>query len=306
MAPGGRLTSVVLFIHRRAETTRRVFASISQYKPERLYIFADGARAVKNEESLVRSAREETESVDWDCEVFRHYSSENIGLSKSVLGGLDLVFQSENSAIILEDDCMPSPSFFPFAEKLLGQFEHSKEVAIISGTNLSGIRTTTDPYMFTGHPYIWGWATWKDTWQDFRSHDSPGHSFSNSFDAIPGVFSKLLFWNLLLREVNLNSWDIPFAKYIHAKKTLCITPAVNLIENIGFGAQSTHTDLEGIFASVQAQSLGELPNHPLPLKRNRVVERHISKQLFRRLIKSILRDPALLARVAKRAIASPK
>lgn len=306
IAPVGLLTSVVLFIHRRAETTRRVFASISQYKPERLYIFADGARAVKNEESLVRSAREETESVDWDCEVFRHYSSENIGLSKSVLGGLDLVFQSENSAIILEDDCMPSPSFFPFAEKLLGQFEHSKEVAIISGTNLSGIRTTTDPYMFTGHPYIWGWATWKDTWQDFRSHDSPGHSFSNSFDAIPGVFTKLLFWNLLLREVNLNSWAIPFAKYIHAKKTLCITPAVNLIENIGFGGQSTHTDLEGIFASVQAQSLGELPNHPLPLKRDRGVERQISKQLFRRLIKSILGDPALLARVAKRAFASPK
>jgi hypothetical protein len=302
----GQLTAVVLFIHRRNETTKRVFASISQFKPERLYIFADGARAGKGEERFVRAAREETETVNWDCVVLRYYSEENHGLSQSILNGLDIVFRTEGSAIILEDDCLPSSSFFSFAEQLLEQFEHSEEVAIISGTNLSGIRTTTDPYMFTGHPYIWGWATWATTWQEFRSHVSHGRSFSNSFAAIPGVFSKLLFWNLLLREVNLNSWDIPFAKYIHAKKTLCITPAVNLIENIGFGAQSTHTDLEGIFASVQPKSLGELPNHPLPLKRNRVVERHISKQLFRRLIKSILRDPALLARVAKRAFASPK
>ena len=308
IAPVGLLTSVVLFIHRRPETTRRVFALISQYKPERLYIFADGPRTDKDEdeESLVRSAREETEGVDWHCEVFRHYSLENIGLSKSVLGGLDLVFQSESSAIILEDDCMPSPSFFPFAEKLLGQFEHSEEVAIISGTNLSGMRRTTDPYMFIGHPYIWGWATWKDTWQDFRSHDSPGRSFSNSCDAIPGMFSKLLFWNLLLREVNLNSWAIPFAKYIHARKLLCAMPSVNLIQNIGFDESSTHGNLERIFASVEAGSLDVHSGPPLQTSRNRSKERQISRQMLRRLLKSLLRDPVLVLQVVKRAFAPLK
>jgi hypothetical protein len=302
----GQLTAVVLFIHRRNETTKRVFASISQFKPERLYIFADGARAGKGEECFVRAAREETETVNWDCAVLRYYSEENHGLSESILNGLDIVFRLENSAIILEDDCLPSSSFFSFAEQLLEQFEHSEEVAIISGTNLSGIRTTTDPYMFTGHPYIWGWATWATTWQEFRSHVSHGRSFSNSFAAIPGVFSKLLFWNLLLREDTLDSWAIPFAKFVHEKRLLSITPAVNLVENIGFGEQTTHTGLEGIFASVQPELLEDIPNQPLPLKRDRRAERPISNQLFRRLIKSILQDPALLVQVTKRAFSSHK
>jgi len=306
MAPGGRLTSVVLFIHRRAETTRRVFASISQYKPERLYIFADGARAVKDEESLVRSAREETENVDWDCEVFRHYSSENIGLSKSVLGGLDLVFQSESSAIILEDDCMPSPSFFPFAEKLLGQFEHSEEVAIISGTNLSGIRKTTDPYMFIGHPYIWGWATWANNWREFRNSPLAGNAFVASFRAIPGVFSKVLFWNLLVREKRLQSWAIPFAKHIHSKKQVCIVPTANLIENIGFGESATHSGLEGIFASAKAKSLRGLPVVPLSIERKRRIERQISKGMFIRLVKAVSREPRLMTKILKRIFGANK
>jgi len=120
-----------------------VFASISRYKPERLYIFADGARADKVEGSLVRSARVKTENVDWDCEVFRHYSSKNHGIAKSIIRGLDKFFESESLAIILEDDFLPSSTFFPFVEKLLHQFEHTKEVAIILGTNLSGVRTST-------------------------------------------------------------------------------------------------------------------------------------------------------------------
>ena len=137
------MTTIVLFIHRRAETTSQVFSVVRQYKPERLYIFADGARAGKDEESFVKAARWETEKVDWDCEVFRHYSSENHGLSKSIFRGLDKVFESESSAIILEDDCLPSSAFFPLAEKLLHRLEHNNEVAIALGANLSGVRTST-------------------------------------------------------------------------------------------------------------------------------------------------------------------
>jgi hypothetical protein len=143
IAPVVLLTAVVLFIHGFAETTRRVFASIGRYKPERLYIFADVARADKVEGSSVRSFRVETENVDWDCEVFRHYSSENHGPSKSIIRGLDKVFESESSAIILEDDCLPSSAFFPLAEKLLHRLEHNNEVAIALGANLSGVRTST-------------------------------------------------------------------------------------------------------------------------------------------------------------------
>jgi len=300
------MTAVVLFIHKRAETTSQVFSVVRQYKPERLYIFADGARAGKDEESFVKAARWETEKVDWDCEVFRHYSSENHGLSKSIFRGLDKVFESESSAIILEDDCLPSSAFFPFAEKLLNQFEHSEEVAIISGTNLSGVRTSTDPYMFIGHPYIWGWATWANTWRDFRSHVPPGHSFYNSFAAIPGVFSKILFSNLLWREKSLGTWDIAFSKYVHSKKLLCVMPSVNLIKNLGFDEYSTNTNLERIFVSVDAGSLGAPIGLPLRIRRNRSAERQISIQMFRRLVASLCRERSLVRQVIKRAFAPRK
>jgi hypothetical protein len=117
------------------------------------------------------------------------------------------------------------------------------------------------------------------------------------------MFSKILFWNLLLRGAKLDSWAVPFAQYIHARKLLCAMPSVNLINNIGFDEDSTHTNLEHIFVSVEAGSI-ELPiGPPLQVSRNRTAEREISRQMFRRLLKSLLRDPVLLLQVVRRAFA---
>jgi hypothetical protein len=290
----------VLFIHRRANTTRQVFSAIRQYAPSKLYIFADAARIGRNESELVLEARKETENVDWPCEVHRHYESANKGVDKSIFDGLDLVFESNNSAIILEDDCLPSDSFFPFAETLLKHYENSPNVAMISGTNLTGMRVSKSPYMFIGHPYIWGWATWSHTWKGFRTSTNFRKGFIHSLPAVRGLFSKILFWNLLTRESALRTWDIPFAKYVHAKKLLCVVPAVNLIENLGFDALATHTGLEKIFVSIPKLELSGFSDPPQPVLRDNRNELAISRQMFRRLMVSVWREPRLLGEIVKR------
>jgi hypothetical protein len=294
----------VLFIHRRADTTRQVFSAIRKYAPSKLYVFADAARIGRNESELVLEARQETENVDWPCEVHRHYESANKGVDKSILDGLDLVFESNNSAIILEDDCLPSDSFFPFAETLLKHYKNSPNVGMISGTNLTGTRVTEFPYMFIGHPYIWGWATWSHTWKNFRTTADTRKSFFNSLPAVRGLFSKVLFWNLLARETALRTWDIPFAKYVHSKKLFCAIPAVNLIENLGFDGLATHTGFEKIFASVPKLDLADFSGEPQPVLRDVGNELAISRQMFRRLMASVRREPRILGGIFKRVFAT--
>jgi hypothetical protein len=298
------LTTVVIFIHRRADTTRQVFSAIRKYAPTRLYVFADAARIGRDESELVLEARKETENVDWPCEVFRHYETENKGLRLSILEGLDLVFESNNSAIILEDDCLPSDSFFPFAESLLLQHKNSPKVGMISGTNLMGTRATEFPYIFIGHPYIWGWATWSHTWKGFRTSADSRKGFSNSLLAVRGLFSKILFWNLLARESALGTWDISFAKYVHSQKLLCAIPAVNLIENLGFDELASHTGLEKIFVSIPKLELSGFAGERQPVRRDVRSELSISRQMFYRLMASVWREPQVLGKIMKRVFAA--
>jgi hypothetical protein len=292
----------VIFIHRRADTTRQVFSAIRKYAPTRLYVFADAARIGRDESELVLEARKETENVDWPCEVFRHYESANKGVDKSIIDGLDLVFESNNSAIILEDDCLPSDSFFPFAETLLENYKNSPNVGMISGTNLTGIRAIKSPYMFIGHPYIWGWATWSHTWKSFRTSANSGKGVFNSLPAVRGLFSKILFWNLLARESALGTWDIPFAKYVHSKKLLCAIPAVNLIENLGFDELATHTGIEKIFVHLPRLELAGFSSALVPKRGDFGSEIAISRQMFRRLTLAVWRDPKIFAIAAKNLI----
>jgi hypothetical protein len=175
---------------------------------------------------------------------------------------------------------------------------------MITGTNLTGIRVSQSPYMFIGHPYIWGWATWSHTWKSFRTSANSRKGFFNSLPAVRGLFSKILFWNLLARESALGTWDIPFAKYVHSKKLVCAVPAVNLIENLGFDKLATHTGIEKIFASVPKLELSGFSGPPQPVLRDNRNELAISRQMFRRLVTAAWRQPQILRKLLQRVFAS--
>jgi hypothetical protein len=126
---GANKAPVLFLIFNRPEPTRRVFEAIRRARPVRLYVAADGPRdAVPTDHELCRQAREITELIDWPCEVKRLYRDKNLGCRAAVSSAITRFFEQEERGIILEDDCLPEPSFFPFCEELLERYQDDESV----------------------------------------------------------------------------------------------------------------------------------------------------------------------------------
>lgn len=161
-------TPVAFIIFNRPDTTERVFAEIAKAKPQKLLVVGDGARANRNVEvAKVAACRAIIERVDWPCEVLTNFSEINLGCKVRVSSGLDWVFEQVEEAIILEDDCLPDPTFFRFCQEMLARYRDDQRIGMISGDNLQfGRRQNDESYYFTKYVHIWGWATWRDRWRD--------------------------------------------------------------------------------------------------------------------------------------------
>ena len=160
-------TPVVLLIFNRPDTTERVFETIRQAKPPKLLVVADGPRADKpGEAEKCAAVRAILDRVDWDCQVIQNYADTNLGCRERVSSGLNWVFETVEEAIILEDDCLPHPTFFRFCEELLERYRHDDRIMTISGNNLQfGRPHTEDGYYFSRYTHIWGWASWRRAWR---------------------------------------------------------------------------------------------------------------------------------------------
>ncbi|MFM7711944.1 MAG: glycosyltransferase family 2 protein, partial [Microcystis sp.] len=141
------------------DTTARVFEAIRQAKPPKLLVVADGPRADRADDiEKCKAARAIIEGVDWDCEVLTNYSDVNLGCKNRVSSGLNWVFDTVEEAIILEDDCVPDPTFFRFCEELLEYYRHDQRIMVISGNNFQfGKKRTGYSYYFSVYTHCWGW-----------------------------------------------------------------------------------------------------------------------------------------------------
>lgn len=160
-------TPVLFLVYKRPDTTRQVFEAIRQAKPPRLYIAADGPKKDLPEEAeKVKQVRDIVLSgVDWDCEVETLFRDENLGCKYGVSGGIDWFFENEEEGIILEDDTLPSQSFFWFCQELLERYKDDKRIMAISGDNFqNGIKRGACSYYFSRYNHIWGWASWRRAW----------------------------------------------------------------------------------------------------------------------------------------------
>ena len=263
-------TPVAFFIFSRPHTTERVFAEIARAKPPKLLIVADGPRANRlGEAEKCAAARAIVDLVDWDCKVLKNYSARNLGLEDRVSSGLDWVFNTVERAIILEDDCVPHLSFFRFCDELLERYRDDERVMVISGDNFQfGRRRAEDSYYFSRHNHCWGWATWKRAWQHY-DHDM--NLWPNIRDA--GWLKDLLsdrasvkYWTAILQSVyegRINSWAYRWAFAWWAQSGLAILPNVNLVSNIGFRTDATHTTGSSPLANMPVQAMDFPLRHPL-------------------------------------------
>ena len=238
---------VAIVVHSRPHETALVIAAVRQYRPEKLYVIADGPRQDHFEDSdLCREVRALFDDLGWDCQVHRMFRRTNVGIRKSFTEGLGWVFSQEASAIILEDDTVPDPSFFPFCEQLLGHYAEDEQVGMISGSRLVRDRAGRRPaFTFSRIPTAWGWATWARTWQgvdwemSWRNENELSTLKHISLNRKHFYYLKEV---LFLLDTNaVDTWDYQFLLSSLTRKLYSVIPSVNLVENIGFGDSASHT-----------------------------------------------------------------
>lgn len=281
-------TPIAFIIFKRPDTTEKVFEAIRQAKPSKLLVIADGARSDRpGEAEKCAATRAIIDKVDWDCEVLKNYSQINLGCGKRVSSGLDWVFANVEEAIILEDDCLPYPSFFRFCEELLKKYRYDERIGSISGQNVQFGRNQTEySYYYSRYNHIWGWATWRRAWKYF-DFDMQNWAEVRDRKLLYNILdnSRLVYkWARNFQAVSegyLNTWDYQwqFACWMH--NFLGIISNVNLISNIGFGMESTHTFSEKSQYFNQSTETIEFPlKHPPYMIRDVQADEFTEKTLF--------------------------
>lgn len=273
---------VVLIVYRRPHLAKKVLDQLAVTKPPRLFIIADGAKSNNIDDSrLVDETRSLFENIPWECSVTRIFAKENLGLRDRVLSGLDLVFSEVDSAIILEDDCLPSPDFFPFSAELLARYEAEPSVSLVSGNNFAPNGNDLNSYHFSTHSNIWGWATWSRTWREFRKSKSVSDLSETEIQkilrSIEGRGQRSSFGKLLRLSSGLDSWAIQFATFNYLNGLLSAVPSQNLVTNVGFGADSTHTKFESWADEIPLGSLRFPLIHPKEIQPDRSIMKRTSR-----------------------------
>ena len=263
-------TPVALIVFNRPETTRRVFAAIAAARPARLLLIADGPRTDRpGEVERCDEVRKIVTSVDWPCEVLTNFAEENMGCRRRVVSGLNWVFSQVEEAIILEDDCLPDASFFPFCAEMLDLYRHQSQLGLVAGFNSLDEGYPFDySYFFTTAVSIWGWATWRRSWQQYDEHLENWSEVKQR-----GFLKRLLpsqkmadYWAKIFDSMYYgtgpNTWDYQLTYTSWTRNWLNILPAKNLVENIGFGKDATHTTSANPAAALRLESLQFPLKHP--------------------------------------------
>jgi tetratricopeptide (TPR) repeat protein len=279
-------TPVVLIIFKRPEATTRVFEVIRQVQPSKLLVIADGPRLDCPEElEKCVAARKIVEQVDWNCEVLTNYSDINLGCKTRVASGLNWVFEQVEEAIILEDDCIPDPTFFYFCEELLERYRNDERVMQITGENTHGYQSTHSSYYFSQYSFYWGWATWRRAWRLFDKQMEAWQKTRKSqwLENLLGNQERAKYWTEIfdLTYNGFNSWGWAWTFTCFMNQGFCIVPNQNLISNVGFGKDAAHTTWEvDEIADLLTQSMVFPLKHPHEVQVNIRAEEVIDKMRF--------------------------
>ena len=274
------ITPVAFIIFNRPDTTERVFAEIARARPPKLLVVGDGPRANRHGEAeKVAACRAIIDRVDWPCEVLTNYSEANLGCKVRLSSGLDWVFEQVAEAIILEDDCLPHPTFFRFCQELLERYRDDERIGMISGDNFQfGYAINDDSYYFSNINHIWGWASWRNRWQSDYDVDLklwPKIREEKRFRDWFGTKSEQDNFAEIIENVyqgKIDTWDYQWNFASRIKGRIAVIPNVNSISNIGFGVEATHTTGQSKFANLPIMPINFPLKHPYMVFANRVMD----------------------------------
>lgn len=307
------MKSAVLFVvFNRPDTTARVFESIRAAQPPRLYVAADGARAGKAGEAE-RSAevRRIATAVDWPCEVRTRFQDSNLGCKVGVSSAIDWFFENEPEGIILEDDVLPQPEFFRYCDDLLEHYRDDATVAMVSGCSFIGNpHGNAASYVFSRYAHVWGWASWRRAWRhyDVAMTGWPSPAARSRLDAVlDGRGDAIDYWSNIFdvtRRGDIDTWDYQWVYACWMNDLVAVMPAGMLVENIGFGADATHTS-GGTSRAMRDAPLAYLDfplRHPVrgsTVEVDRLVERVAFGLTISRRVRDLLKGLPLVGAAAR-------
>jgi hypothetical protein len=293
-------TPVLFLIFNRPDTTEKVFKEIRKARPKKLFIASDGPRGDKNGEREIveRTRRMVLNMIDWDCEVKKFFRNKNLGCKYAVSGAIDWFFRNVEEGIILEDDCLPSQSFFWYCQELLKKYRTDERVMCISGNCFFDKKRFNEfSYYFFSVPLVWGWATWKRAWGMYDVEMRGYKKFLEKGtirDAFPNKMTEEYFKKIFDKtyDKKINTWDYQWSFACLSNNGLVCVPCENLISNIGFSEEATHTknkpkNKDYIFYSCDLK----FPLiHPDFILKNKRLEIGILKKHFGINIKSFIKN----------------
>lgn len=260
-------TPLLFLVFNRPAQTRQVFEAIRSARPERLYVAADGPRAHKSgEDELCRQTRAIATAVDWPCKVTTLFRDDNLGCGAAVSTAISWFFQNVEEGIILEDDCLPHQDFFPCCETLLARHRDEPRIATIAGTHfLPPELTYCRSHYVSKYFQMWGWATWRRTWAnyDYNLTSLSDEGWANLFRRTHPVPVEAGYWTAVLKSLKaggIDTWDFQVFFSCWRAGANHVMPAQNLISNLGYGPEATHTAFESPMA--------KLPVRPLTIPQN--------------------------------------
>jgi hypothetical protein len=320
--PGPLRVAVLLLGFNRPNTTRTVFNQIRRAKPPRLYMAVDGPRPTRPDDvERCRAVQEISKEVDWPCEVYTLFRDQNLGCKTAVEQAVSWFFSTEEKGIVLEDDCLPEQSFFWFCQELLDTYAADARIGVIGGGNYQkGMTRSEASYYFTRYSCSWGWASWRRYWQLYdgrlesfnltrllqrlRKMGGPifakywGEIFLRCKSAEGLDWANISPWSMTIdqkkkgktEEKWFDTWDYPLilSGFMQDREVLHIVPEVNLVKNIGFGADSTHTS-SGYNPTANSQDIRFPIRHPTQVSRCDEADRFVDRTFFQINAMNVLR-----------------
>jgi len=276
---------VIFFVYQRPEYTEQFLNIFLSSGIKKIYVFSDGSKFIA-ESSRVEKVRELINNFGdqhKDIQIIKKYSKKNLGLKKSIVDGLNSVFKIESSAIIIEDDCLPSNDFIKFASELLNRYKGNPNIMSITGTSVGVVSTYS--YDFTSYQHCWGWATWARAWElydpELKLFSSKNwRHFSKSKWTNPIM---RLYWQIMLTLTKvgwLNTWDFQWSYAHFVNNGLAIYPMSNLITNVGFDSVATNTKT---YSKVSGNITGDLSwplNHPKIVRENNLLTKVMERKFY--------------------------
>lgn len=271
---------VLFIIFNREQIALRTFEIIKQYRPETLYIAADGPRDNREGEEVkcIETRNAILNQINWPCNIYKLFRDKNVGCGQGVSGAITWFFEHEKFGAIIEDDCSPSLDFFKYCEELLPKYESVENIMQINGFNPLASGINSNSYTFSRYPKIWGWATWARAWKSFDINMSFWDEYRNSgkiwkqfsfFEAI----IHLRIWNKYYKELKEvrkpRAWGYQWSLSVFSNDGLCIVPGSNLVVNTGEGVDATNcTNVDPEYENLQYGSMNFPLSHPEVVKLN--------------------------------------